>query len=135
GTALGRSLLMLGEHAADGGLVLPEPGGLSVPFHTPAFMLNRYSVTAFNALYYARIRSSEVAPRVNYRQFFYPLDGIGDWNRLYGRKGFIQYQFVLPREAGSEGMTTILKHIAASGRGSFLAVLKALGRGNECPLS
>lgn len=135
GAALGRSLLMLGEHAADGGLVLPDPGGLQVPCHAPALMLNRYSVMAFNALYYARIRSSGIVQSVDYRKFFYPLDGVGHWNRLYGRKGFVQYQFVLPREVGSEGMTAILKHIAASGRGSFLAVLKALGPANDCPLS
>lgn len=135
GEALGRSLLMLGEHAEEGGLALPERGALSVPFHAPGGLLNRHSVKAFNALYYARIRQSYSVQRVDYRQFFYPLDGIGHWNRLYGRNGFVQYQFVLPREAGSKGMASILAFIAASGRGSFLAVLKVLGRANDCPLS
>lgn len=135
GSELGRSLLMLGEHANDGKLSLPERSELTVPFHTPALMLNRYSVAAFNALYYARARSQELSHKVDYRKFFYPLDGIAHWNRLYGRKGFLQYQFALPHEAGREGMTAILKHIANSGRGSFLAVLKALGHGNGHPLS
>jgi hypothetical protein len=64
---------------------------------------------------------------VSYEPFFYPLDAILNWNRGYGKKGFIQYQFVLPMEA-KEGLITILKKIADKGLGSFLAVLKVFGK-------
>lgn len=135
GGALGRSLLMLGEHASSGGLDLAPSRTLSVPVDMPGMLLNRYSIRAFNTLYFHRIRQPLTEQRIDYRPFFYPLDGITQWNRLYGRDGFLQYQFVLPRETGREGMRAILQRIAASGRGSFLAVLKAFGAANDNPLS
>lgn len=135
GAALGRSLLMLGEHARDGQLVLPDKPRLSVPLDMPAFLLNRFSVQAFNELYYQRIRQHESKQRVSYESFFYPLDGIGQWNRLYGKQGFVQYQFVIPKAAGLEGMRAILERISASHRGSFLAVLKTFGAANDNLLS
>ncbi|TIH10601.1 FAD-binding oxidoreductase [Pseudomonas leptonychotis] len=135
GAALGRSLLMLGEHARDGQLVLPGKPRLSVPLDMPSFLLNRFSVHAFNELYYQRIRRHESKQRVSYESFFYPLDGIQQWNRLYGKQGFVQYQFVIPKAAGLEGMRAILERISASHRGSFLAVLKAFGAANDNLLS
>ncbi|KAF1053051.1 MAG: Decaprenylphosphoryl-beta-D-ribose oxidase [Stenotrophomonas maltophilia] len=126
---------MLGEHARDWELHLPQRRTLSVPLDMPSALLNRYSIQAFNTLYYQRVRSTHSRQRVDYRSFFYPLDGIDRWNRLYGRDGFVQYQFVIPREAGMSAMREILQRIAASHRGSFLAVLKAFGRGNDNPLS
>ncbi len=135
GAALGRSLLMLGEHARDGQLVLPAKSRLNVPLDMPSFLLNRFSVHAFNELYYQRIRRHESKQRVSYESFFYPLDGIQQWNRLYGKQGFVQYQFVIPKAAGLEGMRAILERISASHRGSFLAVLKALGAANDNLLS
>jgi FAD/FMN-containing dehydrogenase len=72
---------------------------------------------------------------VPYTNFFFPLDRIRDWNKLYGRNGFTQYQFVIPKEAGLAGMTKILQGIAASQKGSFLAVLKAFGPGHNDYLS
>jgi len=133
GRAMGRSLLMLGEHAHDGHLELARPGRLAVPFDLPASLLNRRTVGAFDALYYHLPRSTH--QRVHYESFFYPLDSIGQWNRLYGKNGFVQYQFVLPEPAGLAGMSAILQEIAASGRGSFLAVLKRLGGHNGNYLS
>lgn len=135
GTALGRSLLMLGEHSPEGGLQLPKKPALSIPMNMPGLLLNRYSMQAFNALYYSRVRAPESRQRVSYESFFYPLDGIRQWNRLYGREGFIQYQFVIPRDAGREGLHNILRRIAGSRRGSFLAVLKAFGPSNDNLLS
>ena len=135
GAALGRSLLMLGEHARDGQLVLPAKPRLSVPLDMPSFLLNRFSVQAFNELYYQRIRRHESKQRVSYESFFYPLDGLQQWNRLYGKQGFVQYQFVIPKAAGLEGMRAILERISASHRGSFLAVLKAFGAANDNLLS
>lgn len=135
GKALGRSLLMLGEHSPEGGLQLPMRPALGIPMDMPGFLLNRYSIQAFNALYYNRIQRPESHQRVSYEGFFYPLDGISQWNRLYGREGFVQYQFVIPREAGLLGLRAILKRIADSQRGSFLAVLKAFGPHNGNLLS
>lgn len=135
GKALGRSLLMIGEHACDGELSLAAKPALSIPVDMPSFLLNRYSIQAFNELYYQRIRQIESQQRVSYESFFYPLDGIQQWNRLYGKQGFLQYQFVIPKAAGLEGMRAILQRIAASRRGSFLAVLKAFGAANDNLLS
>lgn len=135
GQALGRSLLMVGEHARDGQLLLPAKRALSVPLDMPAALLNRYSVQAFNELYYQRIRKSESKQRVSFESFFYPLDGIQQWNRLYGKQGFVQYQFVIPKAAGLQGMRAILERISASHRGSFLAVLKTFGAANNNLLS
>lgn len=135
GKHLGRSLVMLGEHAQDGELVTGGKGRLAIPVDMPAFVLNRHAIAAFNELYYRRVRQPVSHQRIHYQPFFYPLDGIGQWNRLYGKNGFTQYQFVLPVDAGLVGMTTILERIAASKRGSFLAVLKAFGKANDNYLS
>lgn len=135
GAALGRSLVMLGEHAQEGSLHLRQKTTLRVPFEMPGGLLNRYTMQAFNSLYYQRARQAETHQRVSYEDFFYPLDGIRQWNRLYGRNGFLQYQFVLPRAAGQVGLQAILQRIADSRRGSFLAVLKAFGPANDNLLS
>lgn len=135
GQSLGRSLLMIGEHARDGDLVDTRKPVLSVPVDLPGAVLNPYTMQLFNALYYGRVRESQSHQRVSYQSFFYPLDSLHNWNRIYGRQGFVQYQFVIPREAGLTGMTEILQRIAASRKGSFLAVLKAFGPGNDNYLS
>jgi FAD/FMN-containing dehydrogenase len=143
GKHLGRSLLMLGEHTKEAelpddslaNLEIAKSSKLSIPVDMPNALLNSYSVKAFNALYYNKVRQKQTQRQVHYAPFFYPLDSIQNWNRLYGKQGFTQYQFVLPKTAGLEGMTEILKKIAASKRGSFLAVLKAFGKGNENYLS
>jgi len=132
---LGRSIVMLGEHDDDGSLELRASRRLRVPFDLPSFLLNRHSIRAFNALYYRKELRKRSESTVHYEPFFYPLDGIEQWNRMYGRNGFTQYQFVVPTDAGREAVTEILGRIAASGRGSFLAVLKTFGAGNENLLS
>lgn len=135
GRSLGRSLLMLGEHATDGPLVMNSKSPKPVPFDLPAKLLNRASVQAFNTLYYGRIRQAESRCRVPFDAFFYPLDALSDWNRLYGKAGFVQYQLVLPKAAGIAGLREVLALIAQSGRGSFLAVLKVFGAANANHLS
>ncbi len=130
GERMGRSLLMLGEHSQQGPLLAKTKSHITVPIDMPSPLLNRFSIRLFNALYYQRIRSTRSIRQVHYEPFFYPLDGIHDWNRLYGKNGFTQYQFVIPKEAGLDGMRAILKRISASRRGSFLAVLKVLGASN-----
>lgn len=135
GASQGRSLLYLGEHAEEGEL-RPLPGPkLSVPCSLPAFTLNKLSVSAFNSVFYGKVRKPDHTALVPLTPFFYPLDAVRDWNRIYGRRGFLQYQFVIPKAAGAEGMRAILSRIADSGKGSFLAVLKLFGKGNPNPLS
>lgn len=139
GKNIGRSILMRGEHALKGELPISKsktplrlkpkfsPG---VPFYFPGFVLNSLSIKIFNWLYYTKQRAKQVNSFIDYETFFYPLDAIKNWNRIYGKKGFIQYQMVIPKEHGKEGMKQILETIAKSGNGSFLAVLKLFGKNN-----
>ena len=131
----GRSVLMLGEHADSGGLNLPEEKTLSVPFNSPGFLLNSFSVSLFNHFYYSRSPVFVDSRLTPLHAFFYPLDRIGSWNRMYGSKGFTQYQLVLPKSAGQEGLRTALDRISRAGLGSFLAVLKLFGPQNGNYLS
>lgn len=138
GNGFGRSILMLGETAADTELmnikdkfrVGKEPV-LSVPFNFPSLTLNKLTIRIFNSLYYNKnLRKSEERI-LHYDPFFYPLDSILEWNRIYGKKGFVQYQFVLPFETGKNGIEDILRRISEKGIGSFLAVLKLFGEQND----
>ena len=131
----GRGLLMEGDHAPRGaspGAPLPAPGDaarprLAVPVDAPSWALGKWSVRAFNAAYYGRQRRREVHATGHYEPFFYPLDAVGSWNRGYGRRGFYQYQFVVPFGDGHEAVREVLARLAAAGAGSFLAVLKTFG--------
>jgi decaprenylphospho-beta-D-ribofuranose 2-oxidase len=134
-SSMGRSLLMLGEHANDGPLVVQNRAATPVPFDLPAALLNQTTVQAFNSLYYGLARKSASTRRIAFEPFFYPLDALSEWNRMYGRAGFLQYQFVLPQAAGVAGLSEVLSRIVQSGRGSFLAVLKAFGAANANLLS
>lgn len=135
GENIGRSILMLGEHANTGRLNLPAVKPLSIPINLPGFCLNKYSVSLFNHLYYQTTPSFVRGRLVPLDSFFYPLDKIGHWNRMYGRRGFTQYQLVLPKDASFEGLQAILKRIASAGLGSFLGVLKLFGPQNDNYLS
>ena len=138
GDALGRSLLMVGEHAPKtdkNTLNFAYPSKLNMPFDLPSFTLNSLSVKAFNSLYYGKVFNKETNRSVHYAPYFYPLDSIQNWNRMYGKNGFVQYQFVIPKSAGLVGLTQILSEIVDSKRGSFLAVLKVFGQGNDNFLS
>jgi FAD/FMN-containing dehydrogenase len=131
GKRIGRSVLMAGEHADTGRLNMALPRSLSVPFDFPGFCLNKYSVAIFNQLYFHKSPSLVKDRLVLLEPFFYPLDKIGNWNRIYGRKGFTQYQVVIPRQSAYDALKKILNRIAEEGLGSFLAVLKLLGPENE----
>ena len=139
GKNIGRSIMMRGEHAfkhelpkkfQQNPLRLKQKFIPKVPFYFPDFMLNKWSVKLFNYLYFNKQQEKEVKNFVDYETFFYPLDVVNDWNKIYGKKGFIQYQMVIPKEKGKEGMKKILETIAKSGNGSFLAVLKLFGKEN-----
>lgn len=139
GKNLGCSVLMTGEHARreelpanlqKNELTVAPPSALRVPFYFPAFALNRLSVKAFNFLYYHKQTAEREEMFVHYDTFFFPLDRVRNWNCIYGRKGFVQYQFVLPKHNSYDGLEKILRRIEASGQGSFLAVLKLFGKAN-----
>jgi FAD/FMN-containing dehydrogenase len=135
GADLGRSLLMIGEHATDGGLKMASKKPITIPIDAPTQLLNPLSIKAFNTLYYGKVMQAEQSRRTSFETYFYPLDQMLHWNRLYGKPGFLQYQFVIPTATGREGMRRILEEITESGQGSFLAVLKAFGKKNDNYLS
>ncbi|MEK9685482.1 MAG: FAD-binding oxidoreductase [Rhodospirillaceae bacterium] len=134
GKSLGRSVIMLGEHAAQGGLDIDIRQKVTVPFSTPSALLNSVTMKAFNTAYWQRAKHS-VSQTVSLMPYFYPLDAVGEWNRLYGKKGFVQFQCVVPKLDGVANMRKLLTEISNSGEGSFLAVLKQFGAGNENLLS
>ncbi|MGV0966572.1 FAD-binding protein [Empedobacter falsenii] len=139
GTSLGKSIMLRGEHATLGELPqkfkknplkIKKKLNLNIPFFFPNFALNPLSIKIFNWLYFNKQGKKHLKNYVDYETFFYPLDAVHNWNRIYGKNGFIQYQFVIPKETGKEGMRKILETIAASGNGSFLVVLKLFGDNN-----
>ena len=133
GRSLGRGVLIRGDHLPLAELPLrdspraqlPERTGPSIPFDAPPFLLGPLSVAAFNALFFAAARDGATISRLG--SFFFPLDGIGAWNRLYGRRGFVQYQALVPRAAAAEACRRILEEISRERAASFLAVLKTTG--------
>ncbi len=135
GRSLGRSVVMGGEHAggADvprldsvpGNRTIPRPRTRSVPFFFPGFALNSLSCRAFNAVYYRA--HPDARKTVPYYSYFYPLDAVLHWNRIYGRRGFQQYQVVIPFEAGVGPLAELVQRLVDSRRASFLAVLKTFG--------
>jgi FAD/FMN-containing dehydrogenase len=132
---IGKCLLMVGDFRDDGKLDYKRKPQLSIPFNFPSFALNNWSVRAFNWLYYGKVKERVSKQRVDIDTFFYPLDAIGHWNRIYGKGGFTQYQFIFPKETSYEGLEAVLSAISDSGKGSFLAVLKLYGKANENYLS
>lgn len=125
GRRLGRGLFSRANWCTDGDFTLhADRPRMTMPFDAPAFALNPLTLAAFNALYAWRGAARAGAMRTHYADAFYPLDGIGHWNRLYGARGFYQYQCVVPPSTAQEATKDMLKIIAASGQGSFLAVLK-----------
>lgn len=135
GKRLGRAVLMVGEHSPDGGLKPPPCRNLAIPVECPGFLLHRRSVSLFNQFYFHVHNHHTGHRQVSIDSFFYPLDRIDQWNRMYGPGGFTQYQFVLPKAASLDGLREILARIAAAGTGSFLAVLKLFGPQNDNYLS
>jgi len=135
GKDIGKCLLMVGEFADDGEVDYKPKKRLNIPFNFPSFALNSLSVKAFNYLYYKRVPDGQSEQKVDIDTFFYPLDAINNWNRIYGKNGFTQYQFILPKEVSFDGLQEILNTISKSGKGSFLAVLKLYGKANANYLS
>ncbi|QYO65879.1 FAD-dependent oxidoreductase [Leptolyngbya sp. 7M] len=136
GQKMGRSILLLGEHISGENLpikyknepllVHQEPR-LNFPFTAPSSTVNYLTVKILNALYYSRQRGKVSKKAIHYDPYFYPLDRINNWNRAYGKRGFVQYQCVIPLEQSKTGMEKLLAEIEHSGQGSPLAVLKLFG--------
>ncbi len=137
GPAMGRGILLRGEHALKSELQteqqwrqplkLKPKFKFNVPFYLPNFALNGLTAKLFNLFYYHRHLPISQQAIVDYDSFFYPLDVIHNWNRIYGKRGFTQYQFILPKAHSRAGFRALLSKIAQSGSGSFLAVLKLYG--------
>ena len=136
GAALGRGVVMNGDHAGhdelSGGrrltpLRLPPHKVRNIPVDMPGWLLNGLSIRAFNSRYYRTEGGRDAPFLVDYDSFFYPLDTLDNWNRLYGRRGFVQYQCVVPTAGALEAMQQIMQRLAASGHPAFLGVLKRMG--------
>lgn len=144
GRGLGRSVLMLGEHARaadlprawrERPLSLPPRRALRLPFAPPSGLLSARTLRWFNAIYFRRFPDHLQPALQGLRPYFYPLEAIDNFNRLYGRRGFIQYQIVLPGRTAPSTTRELLELLSANGYGSFLAVIKRLGPGNPAPMS
>ncbi len=126
----GRGIFMRANpaDAADVDRAPPAPRAeRRVPLVPPVSLVNRLSLRPFNALYYAS-KGRRATSVQHYESFHHPLDALMDWNRIYGPRGFYQYQCVLPFATGRDGIRSLLDAIAAAGMGSFLAVLKTFGQ-------
>ena len=127
GTAAGRGLFMRGNHADVPTRPDPRERHLKMPVVPPVSLVNRWSLRPFNAAYYALGRRRHGKALTHYQPFFYPLDHIEGWNRMYGPRGFFQYQSLVPRHLAPDAVKAMLAEVAKSGEGSFLAVLKVFG--------
>jgi decaprenylphospho-beta-D-ribofuranose 2-oxidase len=135
---LGRSIVMLGRHATRAELPRKRRGApfdvpgrlpLGVPFDLPRFVLRAANLRVFNALYFALGRRNAGISLIDWDRYFYPLDAISDWNRIYGRAGFYQFQCALPLEGVRPALREMLRSISEADTGSFLSVLKRFGKG------
>ncbi len=133
GRQLGRGVFSRGNHLDSGeeSAALPPPSArpkhLRVPLTPPMSPMFGASIRFFNAAVYHRPSAQQRHARWHYRQFLFPLDGVLEWNRLYGPRGFYQYQCVLPGNDARAALTEMLQRITGSGQGSFLSVLKIFG--------
>lgn len=127
GSTAGRGVYMGGNHSSDGSLEVEHRSTLNVPLTPPFSLINAASLKLFNSAYYHVHRAGRHDTRVGYRTFLYPLDHIQNWNRIYGRGGFQQYQCAIPESNAQSAIGELLAAVAAAKSGSFLAVLKRFG--------
>jgi len=137
GNRLGRSLVMLGEHAnlkdlnydmKKNPLKVKNKKKIRIPFNFPSFILNPLTVQIFNSIYYFLGKTKKEISFVDYDDFFYPLDYLLDWNKIYGPRGFAQFQCVIPLKNASKGINELLETISRFKSNSFLSVLKRFGK-------
>ncbi|KAE9643779.1 FAD-binding oxidoreductase [Pseudomonas sp. PB106] len=127
GDAVGRGVFIVGDHAPYGELKLTHKGKLNVPFTPFVSPFSSQTLKCFNNTYWHVQPSKRTRQNIHYEPFFYPLDGILNWNRIYGSKGFQQFQCVIPEVNAEATVHELLSTIAKAGQGSFLAVLKRCG--------
>jgi FAD/FMN-containing dehydrogenase len=128
GKNFARGIFMQGDHSRLPGELKPSPEPkLVFPLDAPGFALNHTTVSLFNTVFFHKQRKPRVQAVQDYEPFFYPLDKVLHWNRLYGKSGLLQFQYAIPWESAREGTLAILREVAHSGLASFLAVLKAFG--------
>ncbi len=130
GSGMGRGILDAGRWATreEAGDAVPK-GGLSIkfPIDLPGWAVNDFTVGLFNTAYYWKQFESRITGLATSNQFFYPLDGILEWNRGYGKRGFTQYQCVIPRRAGVHAVTEFMQLLTKLGGASPLSVIKDCG--------
>lgn len=136
GKDIGRSILMVGNSVSkdderlkhlDNPLSIKQKKQIKIPLDSPDWLLNSFTMGTFNSLFYAKQMSDRSEGLADFESYFFPLDAIGSWNRLYGKRGFIQHQTVFPEETSKEALKTLLTMSGERGWGSFLAVLKRFG--------
>ncbi len=123
----GRGIFMRGNPSDAGPRQEPKDLKLTMPLVPPISLVNSLSLQPFNMAYFNLKKWQAGRSLAHYESFFYPLDNLMEWNRMYGPKGFFQYQSVVPREVGRDAVQAMLGEIVRSGEGSFLAVLKTFG--------
>lgn len=129
GPNLGRGVFFRGNHLLLKDVTevkLKKESIRTFPCNAPSFLLNRFTMKTFNSTYY-HTHPSRKSELVHYRPFFFPLDGINHWNRMYGKRGFFQYQCVVPFDGTESPLFEIIETFARSGLGSFLTVIKTFG--------
>lgn len=140
GSSMGRGVLTRGDHApasevrGDDPLAYDPRLTVSAPGWVPNRLLNKWSIKAFNEAWYRKAPSKRHVGLESIPAFFHPLDGVNRWNRLYGKQGFIQYQFIVPLER-TDVLRKVIETFSAAGVASFLAVLKRMGPQNLAPMS
>ena len=136
GKSLGRALIKFGEHAEIeelnlekklNPLTISKNKKVSIPFYFPPFVLTKFNIRIFNFFYYLKGKITKKTRYIDWDNFFYPLDKITNWNKIYGKKGFAQFQCVIPLANSKKAMTELLNCISDSKSASFLAVLKRFG--------
>jgi FAD/FMN-containing dehydrogenase len=136
GPQFGRAVVEISTPLADGDLRTHSAPKLAIPFSFPSMAMNKTTMSLLCNLYYHIANTKDVnVQRAHYSAIFNVLDAIKDWNRAYGKQGFVQYQFVLPKSAGIDSFAKVLKEITLSGKASFISVLKLCGESNDNLLS
>lgn len=131
GSAFGRSIIQIGDFSTDGDLKFKDQSIKFIPFKLFSIFLNKYFIRIFNFLYYTFTSTKKTKSKIHFTKFFYPLDKFANWNKIYGRKGLIQYQFILPVDKSYEGIKEIFSVIQKKNIFPYLAVLKLYGKKND----
>ena len=131
GKNFGRSIIQIGDFATEGDLKFKDESVRFIPFKLFSYFLNKFLIRIFNFLYFYLTSSKKNQSKIHFTKFFYPLDKFSNWNKIYGKKGLIQYQFILPLDKSFEGIKEIFNVIQKKNIYPYLAVLKLYGKKND----